>query len=60
MRKLKPSTIGRKELQKKRMEEYAEGVAEAQRQLDSLCCKTPQDPYSDERDYKMMGEGDGR
>ena len=52
MRKLKTSTIRRKELQKKRMEEYAKGVAEAQRQLDSLCCKTPQDPYSDERDYQ--------
>ena len=55
MRKLKPSTIARKESLKKRMEEYAKGVHEAHKQLDSLCCKTPQDPYSDERDYSMKG-----
>ena len=58
MRKLLPSTIRRKELQKNRMEEYEKGVVEAHRQLDSLCCKTPQDPYSDERDYELMGGAD--
>ena len=59
MRKLHNETLIRKEANKKRMEEYARGVADAQRQLDDLCCKVPQDLYSDERDYST-GDGDGR
>ena len=26
--------------------------------LNAFCCKTPQDPYSDERDYSVEGGGD--
>lgn len=60
MRKLLPETIRRREETKRRMEEYKKGVARAMEELDALCRKSKQDPYSDERDYSMKGEGDGR
>lgn len=53
MRKLLPETVRRREETKRRMEEYQKGVARAMTALDSLCCKSRQDPYSDERDYSM-------
>lgn len=59
MRKLLPSTIRRREETKRRMEEFRRDLAEASARLDSLRCHTPQDPYSDERDYSMKGESDG-
>lgn len=55
MRKLLPETIRRREETKRRMEEYKKGVACAMEELDALCCKSKQDPYSDERDYSMEG-----
>jgi hypothetical protein len=53
MRKLLPETVRRREETKRRMEEYQKGVERAMDELDALCCKTPKDPYSDERDYSM-------
>lgn len=41
------------------MEEYRREWDEAMSQLDALCCKTPPCPYSDERDYELMGADDG-
>ena len=38
-----------------KLEEYKKGVACAMEELDALCCKSKQDPYSDERDYSMEG-----
>ena len=57
MRKLLPSTIRRREESKKRMEEYRKEWDDAKARLDALRCHTPQDPYSDERDYELMGGG---
>ena len=59
MRKLLPSTIKRREETKRRMEEFRKGMEEAMAQLAALGCHTPQDPYSDERDYSLIGDGDG-
>lgn len=55
MRKLLPSTIRRREETRKRREEFEASVAAAYRRLDELDCKTPRDPYSDERDYDLTG-----
>ena len=55
MAKWKQSTIRRRAEQKRRMEEYRKEWADAMAQLAALACKTPQDPYSDERDYAIMG-----
>ena len=57
MRKLLPETIRRRAETKRRMEEYRKGVARAMDELDELCCKSMQDPYSDERDYELMEGG---
>lgn len=54
MRKLLPATIRRREETKRQMEEYRKAWDAAMRNLDGLRCKTPQDPYSDERDYATM------
>lgn len=59
MRKLLPETMRRREETKRRMEEYKMDVASAMEELDTLYCKSKQDPYSDERDYSMKGEADG-
>lgn len=59
MRKLLPETIRRRAETKRRMEEYRREWDNAMSGLDELACKTPQDPYSDERDYNLMGENDG-
>ena len=53
MRKLLPETIRRRAETKRRMEEYKRGVERAMKELDALCCKSKQDPYSDELDYSM-------
>ena len=41
------------------MEEDKKDVARAMEELDALCCKSKQYPYSDERDYSMEGATDG-
>jgi hypothetical protein len=57
MRKLLPSTIRSREETKRRMEEFRRDLADASARLDSLRCHTPQDPYSYELDYKLIGGG---
>lgn len=59
MRKLLPETMRRREETKRRMEEYKRDVERAMDELDALCCKSKQEPYSDELDYSMIGGGDG-
>lgn len=54
MRKLLPSTIKRRENAQKNKEAMLRWMDEISR-LDAFRCKTPQDPYSDERDYSMKG-----
>ena len=56
MRKLSPSTIKHREEARKNREECRRWMEEVESRLDAVRCKTPQDPYSDERDYSMMGE----
>lgn len=60
MRKLLPSTIKRREEARKNREAVRRWMEEGMSRLNALCRKTPQDPYSDERDYSMEGENDGR
>jgi hypothetical protein len=60
MRKLLPSTIKRREEARKNREAVRRWMEEGMSRLNAFRCKTPQDPYSDERDYSMIGEGDGR
>ena len=55
MRKLLQETVRRREETKRRMEEYKKGVARAMEELDALCSKSRQDPYSEELDYSMEG-----
>ena len=57
MRKLLPETIRRRAENKRRMEEYRREWDCAMSRLDKLASKTPQDPYSDERDYAMKEGG---
>lgn len=59
MRKLLPESIRRRAETKLRMVEYFREWDNAMSRLDELACKTPQDPYSYERDYNLIGEGDG-
>ena len=54
-RKLLPETIRRREEAKRNREELRRWAEEGMSRLEALRCKTPQDPYSDERDYAMMG-----
>ena len=58
MRKLLPSTIKRREEARKNREAVRSWAEEGMSRLDAFRCKTPQDPYSDERDYSMEGEND--
>lgn len=58
MRKLLPSTIRRREEAARRREELRKWLEDGMSRLDVLRCKTPQDPYSDERDYVLMGGGE--
>ena len=58
MAKWKQSTIRRRAEQKRRMEEYRKEWADAIARLDALLCRTPQDLYSDERDYEIIGGGE--
>ena len=60
LRKLLPSTIKRREEARKNREAVRRWMEEGMSRLDSFRCKTPQGPYSDERDYSMKGEGDGK
>ena len=60
MRKLLPSTIKRREEARKNREAVRRWMEEGMSRLEAVRCKTPQDPYSDERDYSMEGETDGR
>ncbi len=60
MRKSLPSTIQRRENAARNREECRRWMEEGMSRLSAVRCKTPQDPYSDERDYSMEGEGDGR
>lgn len=55
MRKLLPSTIKRREDAQKNREAIRMWMEELSR-IDIVRCKTPQDPYSDERDYELIGD----
>lgn len=57
MRKLLPSTIRRREEARKNREAVRRWMEEGMSRLDAFRCRTPQDPYSDERDYSMEGGG---
>lgn len=58
MRKLLPETMRRREEAKRNREELRRWMEEGMSRLNAFCCKTPQDPYSDERDYSVEGGGD--
>lgn len=60
MRKLLPSTIKRREEARKNREAVRMWMEEGMSRLNAFRCKTTQDPYSDEHDYSMKGEVDGR
>ena len=57
MRKLLPSTIQRREKETRNREECRRWMEVGMSRLDAFRCKTPQDPYSDERDYELMEGG---
>lgn len=60
MRKLLPITIKRREEARKNREECRRWMEDGMSRLNAFRCKTPQDPYSDERDYSMEGQDYGR
>ena len=55
MRKLLPSTIKRREEVRKNREAVRMWMEVGMSRLNAFRCKTPQDPYSDESDYELMG-----
>ena len=57
MRKLLPSTIKRREDARKNKEAVRRWMEEVVSRFNAFRCKTPQDPYSDERDYEPMEGG---
>ena len=60
MRKLLPSTIKRREEARRNREAVRRWMEEWMSRLNAVRCNTPQDPYSDERDYSMEGDYNGR
>lgn len=54
MRKLLPSIIKRREEARKNREACRKWVEEGMSRLSAVRCKTPRDPYSDERDYELV------
>lgn len=55
MRKLLPSIIKRREEARKNREAVRRWMEVGMSRLDAVRCNIQQDPYSDERDYELMG-----